>query len=236
MLKKVLAITLAVALMGVCALAEGALLTVQGNGRVSLSADTATISLGIRKYASDVKAAQQAVNRNMDAVIGALTEAGVAMEDIYTNSISIYPEYDYDDADDEEESSYIKGYSASNSITVVTGDIDNVGAYLDAAFDAGANTLDDVSFSASDTTEAANQALKLAIEDARGKAEVMAEAAGMALGDVVALSEGDGYSAGAPVYYAKSAVTEDAAEGTQVLASRQSVSASVTMQFELIGK
>ena len=60
-MKKVLCILLLAVLAAGCALADAASLTVQGTGSVSLSADTATITLGIRKYDTDVKAAQQAV-------------------------------------------------------------------------------------------------------------------------------------------------------------------------------
>lgn len=235
MLKKVLAIALTVALISACALAEGAVLTVQGSGAVTLNADKATVALGIRKYAPEVRDVQQAVNRDMEAVIAVLMEAGVQKEELFTSSIGIYPEYNYDTVDDEEYNR-IRGYSASNSITFVTDDIENVGALIDIAFDAGANTLDDVSFSASDTREASNEALRLAIGDARAKAEVMAEAAGMALGGVVSISEGSGYSYTAPALFDKDVVAESEGAATRVIASRQSVTASVTVQFELLGK
>ncbi len=235
MMKKLFCCVLALALLMTCALAEGATLTVKGAGSVSLKSDTATIMLGVRKYATDVKAAQQAVNRNMDAVIAALVEAGVAEEDIYTNSLYIYPEYNYDSNDGEDN---IKGYNASNSLTVVTTNIENVGAYIDAAFDAGANNLDDVSFSAADTLEASNQALNLAIESAREKAAVMAEAAGMKLGAVVSLQEEDSFSYDASIPYARNSVaTGDAGEAdTKVIAAKQQVTATVCMQFELLEK
>ena len=237
MMKKVLCILLLAVLAAGCALADAASLTVQGTGSVSLSADTATITLGIRKYDTDVKAAQQAVNGNLEAVIAALVSAGVNKEDIYTSSIYIYPEYNYDNVDEESENAHIRGYSAGNSITVVTGDIESVGAFIDAAFDAGANTLDDVSFSASETTDASNQAMRLAVEDARAKAQVLAEAAGMDLGKIVSMSLADNYSYGTPVLYAKNGIaTEDAGAGTQVIASKQSVSVSVTMEYELVEK
>lgn len=282
MLKRILTLVLAL-LLCAGALAEAPVLTVQGAATVSLDADTATITLGIRRFDADVRTVQSAVNQRMESVIAALLDAGVAKEDVYTSSISIYPEYDYDgdspilyhdvemeedeeeaDVDeediDEEEDIYdeageietelaveiakapdddtrVKGYSASNTITIVTADIENVGAFIDAAFNAGANTLDDVSFSASDTTEASQEALRLAIENGRGKAEIMADAAGMALGGIVALTEGDTYNYGTPSYLAKNlAVAEDAGAGTQVLASKQSVTANVTLQFELVAK
>ena len=240
MLKRIMAVALALVLFGACALAEGAVLTVKGEGVVSLNSDTATITLGIRKFAHEVKTAQQAVNRNMDAVIDALTGAGVTKEDIYTSSISIYPEYNYDNDDDEadsEGSNRIKGYDASNSITILTRDIESVGTLIDIAFDAGANTLDDVSFSASDTTEAMKEALRRAIADARDKAEAMAEAAGVTLGGVISMTEGDGYGYTTPVLLAKNAAyAEDSDVSTRVMASKQSVSTTVTVQFELIDK
>lgn len=231
MLRKMICCMLIFVLAAGCALAEGAMLTVQGAGAVTLKADTATITLGVRKYAADVKEAQQAVNQSMDAMIEALTAAGVAKEDMYTSSIYIYPEYNYDDDDNY---ASIKGYSASNSLTIVTADIENVGAIIDAAFDAGANTLDDVSFSAADTLEASNQALRLAIESAMGKAQVMAEAAGMELGELVSVQEYESDSFGAAVPYARNGVaTESASDKTQVYAAKQEVTAKVTLQYAL---
>lgn len=231
MTRKLLCVVVALilALGAVGALAEG--LTVQGAGYVTVKADTATISLGMRQYAKDVKEAQQAVNRCIDAVIAALTEAGVDKEDMYTDSIYIYPEYDYSSSSDVEK---IMGYYASNSLTVVTSDIDNVGAYIDAAFEAGANTLDGVSFNASDTRDAYDEALTMAIEEATRKAAVMAKAAGVELGGIERISEGENYGYSAPAMYSRNTMAEeDAGAGTQVIAARQQVSATVTIEFEL---
>ena len=212
-MKKLLSIALALILaMATCsALAETALLTVQGAGNVSLNSDTASVTLGVRKYARDVKTAQQAVNVTMENLVEGLVAAGVDKKDMSTNTIYIYPEYDYDYDDDEDEA--IRGYSA------------------------GANSLDDVSFSASDPQEASNEALRLAIENAQEKAVVMAEAAGAKLGGLVSLQEQDGYYYGASIPYAKNGLaTEDAGASTQVFAAKQQVTATVTMQFELLEK
>ena len=236
-MKKLLSIALVLilALASCSALAEGAVLTVQGAGYVSLNSDTASVTLGVRKFAKDVKTAQQAVNLTMDNLVEGLLAVGVDKKDMSTSTIYIYPEYDYNYEEGEEEA--IRGYSAVNSLTIVTADIDSVGALIDAAFDSGANSLDDVSFSASDTQEASNEALRLAIENAREKAEVMAEAAGAKLGGLLSLQEQDGYYYGASIPYAKNGLaTEDAGASTQVFAAKQQVTATVTMQFELLEK
>ena len=231
-MKKVLAILMAtlLALAGAGALAEDGALTVQGVGVVHVDADVATICLGARVTAPDVISAQASVNEKLDAVIAALNDMGIGREVMSTDSIGIYPNYDYSDVEER-----IMSYTAYNAIVFAVPDAENAGAYIDAAFEAGANNLNYVEFSASDTTEAGRKALALAVESARAKAEVLAEAAGVELGPVPSITEAeDGYYAGNAAF----ARSEDAGKGasTQVLTSAQQVSATVSVTFEISGK
>ena len=145
-----------------------------------------------------------------------------------TNSINIYPEYDYSSRGEE-----ISAYTANNSICVLTKDIDKVGEYIDAAFAAGANTLDNVVFSASDTTEASKQAMSLAVKSARDKADVLAAAAGMKVMGVMEITEQAAYSYGnGMLRYAETAAM-DMAAGTQVLTSQMQVCANVSITYNM---
>ena len=210
------------------AMAEEGILTVQGNGVVHMDADRATITVGVREIADDVMAAQSLVNEKIDAILKRLTDMGVNMQDIYTDSINIYPNYDYSASEEK-----IVGYTAYNSISATMDDIDNVGTYIDAAFEAGANTLDNVVFSASDSQDAAYQAVELAVKDASEKSKVLAEAAGMQLGGIVEIEEQSSYSYNNPTFrYAEASV--DSAAGTQVIASQLQLSAAVSVKYELI--
>ena len=155
-IKRLLCAILALMLLGVCALAETPTLTVQGTGVVSLAPDTATIRLGVRESSKDVSQAQAAVNGKLAKVIDKLREMGVADEDIHTSSISIYEDYGYDAS-----SAGSRTYAAENTVSVVIRDIENAGQYIDAVFEAGANTFSDISFSASDTGDAPRRALEL---------------------------------------------------------------------------
>ncbi|MBR1820006.1 MAG: SIMPL domain-containing protein [Clostridia bacterium] len=237
-MKRTLAILLALLLAGAAALAETATLTgavapaertltVQGVGVVKVNADRATINLGVREVAPDVMTAQSTVNEKLDAVIVALKAAGAAESAISTDGIGIYPNYDY--SEDER----IVGYTAYNSISVTLTDVENVGSYIDAAFAAGANSLDYVQFSAADTGDAADQALALAVESARRKAQVLAEAAGVELGEILELRDSADSGYDANMFYAKSEAAADMGAGTQVLASQQQVSASVYITFAI---
>ena len=228
-MKKLFVICLAVMLLlGACAVAEQATLTVQGVGVVTVDADRASVTLGVREIAPEVATAQGAVNEKMDAVVAALTAAGAEDGAIATSGIGIYPNYDYSG-----EIEQITSYTAYNSVVVTVKDVENVGAYIDAAFAAGANSLDYVEFSAADTAEAADQALALAVQSATQKARVLADAAGVELGAIVEMR--DNPDAGYYDVNRAYAVTEDSGmgAGTQVLPTRQQVTATVSITFAI---
>ena len=229
-MKRIFAMVLALAmLLGIGAMAEGRTLTVQGVGVVKVSADRATVSLGVREAAPDVMTAQSTVNGKMESVIAALVEAGIASEGMATGSIGIYPNYDYSG-----EMEQIAGYTAYNSLVFTVTDVENVGAYIDAAFAAGANNLDYVEFSAADTAEAGDQALALAMESAKKKAATLAAAADGELGDILEIRDNQ---EGWDVNNAFAARSEDTGmgSGTQVLPSQQQVSAFVYVTYEIAG-
>lgn len=228
-MKRVIAIALAALMLlaGVAALAENTL-TVNGVGVVHVDADTAGFSLGVRVVGSDVMTAQSQVNERVDAVIAAMKAAGVADDAISTNGIGIYPNYDYSSNGEEQ----IIGYNAYNNIYVSVPDVDKVGSYIDAAFAAGANSLDYVEFTAKDTAEASDKALALAVESAKQKAKVLAEAAGVELGEILQINDGANVGYDVNAAYAR-AEEADAGSGTTVLAAKQSVTANVTITFAI---
>lgn len=213
----------ALLLLGAGALAETTV-TVQGVGVVNVDADRAGISLGVREVAADVVDAQAQVNEKIAAIIDALKNMGVEAGDISTNGIGIYPNYSYDEGET------INGYTAYNNIYFAVSDVNGTGAYIDAAFAAGANSLDYVDFSAADTDEASAQALALAVDSAKAKAKALADAAGLELGGILEIREDgeNGYANNS--LYAKSEEADHGA-GTDVLASRQTVTAAVSITF-----
>lgn len=227
-MKAMLALVLTL-MLGAFACAEGATLTVQGTGIVSLDPDTATITLGVRESSADVGEAQARVSEKLTQVVGKLQSMGVREEDIHTSSIDIYEDYNYDDSDE-------KAYAAANSISVTISDIENAGKYIDAVFEAGANTFSGIVFSASDTADAKKRALELSVENAREKAEVLAAAAGMKVAGISAIVEqGSGmynnYYAGNRFEAAMEKA--DAGAGTPVFSEQIQVSASVAIDFTL---
>ena len=233
-MKKMFAMLLCLAILALgtgAALADGTKLSVTGSGTVLVESDLAIVTVGVQETSKDVLEAQSTVNEKIAAIKQALLDAGVEESEINTDSINIYANYDYSD-----NTEVIVGYTARNSLSVRTTDMDNVGSLIDAAFAAGANTLDNVQFTVQDDTQAREQALTMAVEDARRKADVLASAAGLQVASIERISEG-----GVSVYdsmrnYAADTVMaaeESGGAGTLVQAALVSVDAMVSMEFEL---
>ena len=231
-IRKILALLAAVTMMTAClpALAETRI-AVSGTGETRISADTAVVSLGVSARDQDVLKAQQKVNEAIAKIRQALTDSGVAEENINTDYMSIYALYNYD-----EDVEKVQAYNASMTLAVKVTDMEIVGTVIDEAFAAGANTLNGISFSASDTDAARDESLKAAVAEASAKAEVLAEAAGMKITGIETISEGDVYSYDNTVgnFSAKRSAVEGAMDtgyGTTVQAAKLIVSATVTITF-----
>ena len=216
-------------LMTLPAMAESKI-NVNGTGEIRVSADTAVISLGVNARDKDVLKAQQKVNESIASIRTTLTGQGVKEENINTEFINIYVTYDYQNGEEE-----FAAYNASSTLAIKITDMESIGSLIDAAFAAGANTLNGISFSASDTEEAKSEALKKAVEDAAKKADILAQASELKISGIESITESGVYSYENNVgnVYAKSLDVMDAAAeaGTVVQAAKLIVSASVSITF-----
>ena len=158
---------------------------VTGTATITAEPDIAATDVGVQTYHKEVDVAVAQNNRAIDAIISALRQQGIAEDDMRTSQFSIYPQRDYTNNRPNE----IVGYQVNNMISVTMRDLDAIGETLQAAIDAGANSINGVNFTVEDPTVLRDEARAEAIKDARRRAEIMAEAAGIQLGDVTYISE-----------------------------------------------
>lgn len=201
-------------------------ITVSGEGTVEVKPDMATLSIGVRHEAPTAREAMDLMTAGMGPVMERLIAAGIPQADIQTGSLGLDPVYDYSGATPK-----MTGYAAYTSVTVEVHDLGIVGGVLDAVVSDGANTLGGISFGLADPSAAMNEARADAVADARARAELYAQAAGVGLGDLVTLSEQGSY-APAPVMYD---MRMEAAAGAPVPVSggEVGVTASVTLVYEI---
>ncbi|WP_274426721.1 SIMPL domain-containing protein [Chelativorans sp. YIM 93263] len=162
---------------------------VTGEGEASVSPDMALISIAVVREAETAREAMDANNEAMNDVIAALREEGIESRDLQTSGLSIDPRYVYPNDNNGEESPRIVGYQVTNGLTVRIRDLDNAGAILDRVVSLGVNQGGQITFTNDDPSEALNEARKDAVQDAIAKAQTLAEAAGVSLGDILEISE-----------------------------------------------
>ena len=227
-MKKMIFCVLMVLLLTAASAMADSTISVNGTGEVRISADTAVISLGVNARNQDVLEAQQEANQSIASIRTAMSENGVKEEDITTEFINIYAVYDYVNGQE-----LLSAYNASSTLAIRVTDMDSVGRLIDAAFAAGANTLNGISFSASDTSEAEAEALRIAVKDAQTKAAILADAAGLKITGVKTISENGIYNYENSVRNSNAKmVTEAAADsGTVVQAAKLIVNATVSIEF-----
>ncbi len=204
--------------------------SVSGHGEVHVPPDTAAVSIGIDVIQPTLAEAQEQATAQATGVIEALKAAGIADEDIQTAYFSVNILRDYSENADPTQ---ITGFEIVNQLQLTVRDTDMLGELLDEAVSAGANNINGVSFYVDDQTAAASEARRLAVEDARTKAEELAAAAGLTLGSVISIAEGTVSPMPPPMYAAREGDMAMAEAAVPVQPGSSIVSVDVSMTFAL---
>ena len=138
-------------------------LNVNGTGQVFLSPDIAYIYVGVHTEEDTAAEAVAVSNEETQKVIEALKEAGIAAKDIRTTNFSIWPNQQYSPDGQPLGTRYV----VDNSVFVTVRKLDNLGDLLDAAVEAGANSINSIQFDVSDKTEALKKAREEAVKNAK---------------------------------------------------------------------
>lgn len=160
-------------------------ITVVGQGQAFGQPDQANVHVGVDTFAPTVNEATSQNEATVQNIMAALSEQGIAAEDIQTSNYSLWAEQRYNEGGPGE----IVGYRVSNQVNVTIRNIDNVGAVLAAVTEAGANSIHGVYFSVANPAALEAEAREQAISNARERAESLANLSGVGLGNVVVISE-----------------------------------------------
>jgi uncharacterized protein YggE len=166
--------------------AEPGTITVVGEGKVNAEPDVARINIGIEVVGDTVKDSSNQAADIMEMVIASLEAQAVTGKDIQTSGYNVWVERPY--GPEGMPSDQVR-YHVGNTVIVTIRDLDKVGAVLDGTIEAGANNIYGVTFSVADPKPLMSEAREKAVADARAKAQELAELNGVALGQVLSISE-----------------------------------------------
>ncbi|HEX5435683.1 MAG TPA: SIMPL domain-containing protein [Gemmatimonadaceae bacterium] len=203
-------------------------------GEASVTPDRATIMIGVQTRASTAAEASAENARKQRAVIDTLRALGVAANQIRTVNFSVYPEQRYH-PNEGDSTPRIVGYNVVNTVQVHVQHLDRIGPLIDAALASGANGINSLELTASNTDDARRTALAAALSRARGDAEALARAAGGRLGGLIDVNTG-GMAVPRPVMRMQmSGMAEAARAPTPISPGEETMHVTVTARWHFVG-
>ncbi len=169
---------------------------VSGDALVQERPDTAVVTVAVVTQGRTALAAQQENATRTEAVVRAVKAAAGAGAEVETSGYSLQPQYTYREG----QPPTIQSYQAQNSVTVTTGDLTRVGAVIDAAAGAGANSVSNLSFILRRDQPARQRALTEATRAAVAKAQILATALGGRVTRIVEVQEATAFVRPVQVY------------------------------------
>ncbi len=215
-------------------------ITVSGEGEVFAPADIASFTFSVQTNASTVALAQEMATEAIDSALTKLKDLGIEDRDIKTLDYSVYPKYEYDqvictDFRCPPSSQRLVGYEVNQTISVKVRNVEKAGNILGSLGDTGVTNVSGLSFTIDDEDALNREARKMAIEDAREKAEELAKDLGVRLVRIISFSEGgNGYY---PAVYRTEALGmgggADAKAEPQIPVGENKIISNVTITYEI---
>lgn len=205
-------------------------ITVSGQGIVYTKPDVGYVNVGVEIQRLTAKEASEENAKIMNQIVSALLKLGVKEDDLTTLDYSIQPVYNYP----EKEAPVLVGYMVRNNLSIkitkklANGDLDTgfLSEVLDAATSNGANVISGLSFDISNKDELKLEAIKLAMEDAKKKAEAALEVVDEKIKGVAEINISDVYY---PVYRDVKNITSEMQ--TPIFTGTESVQVTVNVKF-----
>lgn len=211
-----------------------------GKGEVFAAPDLATVNFSIREDSKEVKDAQAKVATKESAVLSFLDKAGIAKKDIKTENYNSYPKYDYGVPcyggmmPCRQRTPQVIGYEVSEYISVKIHDLTKAGDIVKGIGAVGVSDMSGPNFSIENEDQLKQQARKMAIDEAKNKAEALSKDLGVRLVRIVNFSEGGNY----PIMYGKAMMATDSIGGpvapTPALPTGENkITSNVTITYEI---
>ena len=215
------------------------IISVSGSGEVTAVSDIATLDINLSKDGNTAKEAQDALNESIKKTLAYLKDQKIEDKDIKSEYGGLSPKYSYEKIycityPCPTQDPKIIGYTATESITVKVREVDNASTIRTGLAGIGITNINGPTFSIDDEEGFKDQARSLAIEEARGKAEVLAKELGVKLGKVVTFTDNNSYY---PMYAKAMMGAEDAVSSRELVPTlpkgENKITSNVTITYEI---
>ncbi|MDI5897493.1 SIMPL domain-containing protein [Flavobacterium yafengii] len=202
-------------------------INVSGEGKVKVIPDQATIAVTVETKGNNAKDVKKQNDEKIDAVLKFIKKMNLAPADYKTQRVSLNPQYDYEKKK--------HSYNATQTIEILLRDLSKYDELMEGLVDQGINRIDNVAFQSSKLAQYQSEARKLAMKDAKLKAEDYVSVLGQKVGRAMTISDNSQTYFPQPMYAAmKTMEMSDASAPRQTLAVGEiNITANVTVSFIL---
>ena len=137
------------------------LISVSGEGKISVKPDQVVINFGIENIGKDATEVKKLNDETVDKTLIFIKEFGILSNDYKTTDVSLNRNYDY------EKKKY--NYRASQSVTIILKNLSRYDSLIMGLVDNGINSVSNVEFKTSKLEEYKSEARKLAMKEAQNR-------------------------------------------------------------------
>ena len=202
-------------------------INVNGEGKVKVVPDQATIAVTVETKGNNAKDVKKQNDEKIDAVLKFIKKMNLASADYKTQRVSLNPQYDYEKKK--------HSYNATQTIEILLKDLSKYDELMEGLVNEGINRIDNVTFQSSKLAQYQSEARKLAMKDAKLKAEDYVSVLGQKVGRAMTISDNSQTYYPQPMYAAmKTMERSDASAPRETLAVGEiNITANVTVSFIL---
>lgn len=202
------------------------MINVSGEGKIKTIPDQALISISLETKGAKSADVKKENDIKMDAILKFIKKSNIAKEDFQTQRISLNPNYDY------VKKKY--NYVATQSVQILLKDLAKYDELMEGLIDEGINKIDNVEFKSSKMVQLQSDARKLAMKEAKSKAEDYVSVLGQKVGKAILISDNSQAYNPQPRMYAMKTMAMDESAPRETLAIGEiEITANVSVSFVL---
>ncbi|KAF2079788.1 MULTISPECIES: SIMPL domain-containing protein [Flavobacterium] len=204
------------------------LINVNGEGKVKVAPDQVCISASVETKGNNAKDVKKQNDEKMDAVLKFIKKMNIPTADFKTKQVALNPQYDYEKKK--------TSYNATQTVEIVVKDLAKYDELMEGLVQQGINRIDRVSFESSKLAQYESEARKLAMKDAKVKAEEYVSVLGQKVGKAFTISDNSQIYRPQPMYAAmrmKEADSMGGASNETLAIGEIEITANVSVSFVL---
>ena len=202
-------------------------ISVSGEGKVKVVPDQATILATVETKGNVAKDVKKLNDEQMDAVLKLIKKMNLAPADYRTQRVSLNPQYDYEKKK--------TTYNATQTVEIIVRDLNKYDELMEGLVSQGINRIDNVVFQSSKLAQYESEARKLAMKEAKHKAEDYVSVLGQKVGKALTITDNSQTYYPQPVYarLKTMAMESDSAQRETLAVGEITITSNVSVNFIL---